>query len=53
MSRQQVAVMGCLGMAVREDERQAAGRSLAGRPLTTPAVEKHLAGFGLSKEEVL
>lgn len=46
-----MALMGCLGMAKREDERQAAARSLSGRPLTTPAVEAHLAGFGLSREE--
>lgn len=51
MSRSQVASMGCLGMAKREDERQAAQRSLSSRPLTSPAVEAHLAGFGLSKEE--
>jgi len=51
MSRGQVTSIGCLGMAKREDERQAAQRSLSSRPLTTPAVEAHLAGFGLSKEE--
>ncbi|CAJ1389398.1 unnamed protein product [Effrenium voratum] len=51
MSRSQVVAMGCLGMVKREDERQAAQRSLSGRPLTSPAVEAHLAGFGLSKEE--
>eukprot|EP00439_Symbiodinium_sp_Y106_P011600 s3241_g1.t1 len=51
MSRSQVSSMGCLGMAKREDERQAAQRSLSARPLTTPAVQAHLAGFGLSKEE--
>lgn len=51
MSRSQVASMGCLGMAKREDERQAAQRSLSSRPLTSPSVEAHLAGFGLSKEE--
>ncbi|CAE7232073.1 tef3, partial [Symbiodinium natans] len=51
MSRSQVASIGCLGMAKREDERQAAQRSLIARPLTTPAVQAHLAGFGLSKEE--
>merc|ERR1712176_1135256 len=41
-----------LGMAKREDERQAAQRSLSGRPLTTPCVEAHLANFGLAAEEV-
>lgn len=51
MSRSQVSSMGCLGMAKREDERQAAQRSLSARPLTTPTVQAHLAGFGLSKEE--
>ncbi|CAE8677259.1 unnamed protein product, partial [Polarella glacialis] len=51
LSRQQVAAMGCLGMAKREDERQAAHRSLSSRPLTTPSVEAHLAGFGLCPEE--
>ncbi|CAK0870631.1 unnamed protein product [Prorocentrum cordatum] len=49
--RAQMAAMGCLGMAAREDERQAAQRSLEGRPLTTPGVEAHLAGFGLGAEE--
>lgn len=51
ISRLQVVSMGFLGMAKREDERQAAQRSLSGRPLTTPAVEAHLAGFGLCAEE--
>jgi len=39
--------MGHSGMVKREDERQAAQRALNCRPLTTPAVEAHLAGFGL------
>merc|ERR1712178_510673 len=43
--------MGYAGMARREDTRQAALHSLQGRPLTTPAVEAHLAGFGLDAEE--
>jgi len=47
----QLAAMGCTGMVRREDERQAAQRALAGRPLTTPGVEAHLAGFGLDAEE--
>jgi len=51
MSRFQVTAMGCLGMAKREDERQAAQRSLSTRKLTTPAVQAHLAGFGLHTEE--
>lgn len=38
-------------MVKREDSRQAALHSLIGRPLTTPAVEAHLAGFGLDAEE--
>jgi len=51
LSRKQLGAMGCLGMAKREDERQAAQRALSERPLTTPAVEAHLAGFGLEAEE--
>merc|ERR1719433_2508166 len=38
-------------MAKREDERQAVQRALIERPLTTPDVEEHLAGFGLGKED--
>jgi elongation factor 3 len=49
--RWQLAAMGFLGMATREDARQAAKESLMGRPLTTPAIEIHLAGFGLDAEE--
>eukprot|EP00927_Polykrikos_kofoidii_P016508 TRINITY_DN17474_c6_g1_i1.p1 TRINITY_DN17474_c6_g1~~TRINITY_DN17474_c6_g1_i1.p1 ORF type:complete len:1446 (-),score=336.39 TRINITY_DN17474_c6_g1_i1:39-4058(-) len=51
VAREHLASMGCLGMAKREDERQAAQRALAGRPLTTPGVEAHLRGFGLEPEE--
>merc|ERR1712137_428097 len=43
----QLISMGHFGMVKREDERQAAQRALNSRPLTTPAVEAHLAGFGL------
>jgi len=52
LSQLQLVEMGCWGMAKRENERQAAQRSLSTRPLTTPAVEAHLVGFGLSAEEV-
>merc|ERR1719218_437960 len=38
-------------MIKREDTRQAAVHALTGRPLTTPAVEEHLAGFGMDSEE--
>jgi len=51
LPRFQVASMGCLGMAKREDERQAAQQALATRSLTTPSVQEHLAGFGLNSEE--
>merc|ERR1719310_1228999 len=43
--------MGHLGLAKKQDEKQAAQRALAGRPLTTPGVEAHLANFGLDAEE--
>jgi len=49
--RWQLTAMGFVGMVKREDTRQAALQSLIGRPLTTPAVEAHLAGFGLDAEE--
>lgn len=49
--RWQLAAMGYLAMARREDAHQAAQQSLVNRPLTTPAVEAHLAGFGLDAEE--
>jgi len=49
--RWQLAKMGHLSMTKREDTRQAAQHALVGRPLTTPAVEAHLAGFGLNAEE--
>jgi len=52
LSQFQLVEMGCWGMVKRENERQAAQRSLSTRPLTTPAVEAHLAGFGLISEEV-
>jgi len=51
MPRWQLANMGHIGMAKREDFRQAALHALIDRPLTTPAVEAHLAGFGLDAEE--
>lgn len=51
VARWQLAAMGHIGMAKREDARQAALHSLIGRPLTTPSVEAHLAGFGLDAEE--
>jgi len=46
----QLVSMGHGSMARREDERQAAQRSLSDRPLTTPSVEAHLANFGLDAE---
>jgi elongation factor 3 len=49
--RWQLIAMGHIGIAKREDARQAALHSLIGRPLTTPGVEAHLAGFGLDAEE--
>lgn len=49
--RWQLAAMGYIGMVRREDARQAAQHSLIDRPLTSPGVEMHLAGFGLDKEE--
>lgn len=51
LSQSHLAAMGYSGMTKREDERQAAQRSLIGRPLTTGGVEVHLAGFGLDAEE--
>jgi elongation factor 3 len=49
--RWQLLAMGYIGMVRREDARQAAQHSLIDRPLTSPGVEMHLAGFGLDKEE--
>lgn len=51
LSANQLASMGQLHLVKRENERQAAQQSLSGRALTTPGVEAHLAGFGLSAQE--
>merc|ERR1740116_730836 len=42
--------MGYKSMVQREDEKQAAMAGLQNKQLTTPGVEKHLAGFGVTPE---
>jgi len=50
VSRALLIEMGYKSMVQREDEKQAAMAGLQNKQLTTPGVEKHLAGFGVTAE---
>merc|ERR1719284_568926 len=50
VSRSLLIEMGYKTQVQREDEKQAAMAGLQNKQLTTPGVEKHLAGFGVTAE---
>jgi elongation factor 3 len=50
VERDTLVAMGYEKMVCKEDEKQAAAAGLMSRPLTAPAVEKHLKEFGMDAE---
>jgi len=50
-TRAELLKMGFLKMVQRKDEQEAAAAGLMTKPLTSVAVEKHLADFGVSPEQ--
>merc|ERR1712167_340855 len=51
IDRDTLIKMGYLKMVQRKDEQEAAAAGLMTKPLTSQAIEKHLADFGIDAEQ--